>query len=277
MLPYLSVLMPSILGIKFLHAFTDMDSMVSMQYFSRSANFLRFNRKQNIYKRHVQSSDGRLKAKVEGIADKSFFGMTSLISSEQLRMRDCALSDKCCLRKNLFIRHFESSSSRGRIILPACALLSLKRKVKSLPTLSRYQRWKDMAVGRLLKNTTISLVKLRTIYRNMQAKQKQKRRKIVVKRCWWGLGLRCLLVVGLCLFLQIPMGNCLAPTGSQALDCFDAVNYYKGTEGLKGRALKLKLHKIVDGHLALSYAQVWDALKILDAADETSLGIPSKV
>ena len=41
-------------------------------------------------------------------------------------------------------------------------------------------------------------------------------------------------------------------------------NYYDGTAGLSGNALKSKLHTIIDDHTELSYSQVWDALRHTD-------------
>ncbi len=40
--------------------------------------------------------------------------------------------------------------------------------------------------------------------------------------------------------------------------------YYDAVEGLSGAALKDALHDIIDDHTRLSYAQVWDALKVTD-------------
>ncbi|XP_050921056.1 uncharacterized protein LOC127138619 isoform X1 [Lathyrus oleraceus] len=61
--------------------------------------------------------------------------------------------------------------------------------------------------------------------------------------------------------------------------CEDITNYYSPVKHLrlKGEALKRKLNSIIAPHRSLSYQEVWDALKILDAADidnpEASLGI----
>ncbi|CAK8564055.1 unnamed protein product [Lathyrus sativus] len=61
--------------------------------------------------------------------------------------------------------------------------------------------------------------------------------------------------------------------------CEDITNYYSPVKHLrlKGEALKRKLNSIIAPHHSLSYQEVWDALKILDAADidnpEASSGI----
>ncbi|KAI5382288.1 hypothetical protein KIW84_UN0031 [Lathyrus oleraceus] len=61
--------------------------------------------------------------------------------------------------------------------------------------------------------------------------------------------------------------------------CEDITNYYSPVKHLrlKGEALKRKLNSIIAPHHSLSYQEVWDALKILDAADidnpEVSSGI----
>ncbi|KAJ1433412.1 Endonuclease I [Sesbania bispinosa] len=61
--------------------------------------------------------------------------------------------------------------------------------------------------------------------------------------------------------------------------CEDITNYYSPLKHLrlKGEALKRKLNSIIAPHHSLSYQEVWDALKVLDAADidkpEASSGI----
>ncbi|XP_021723439.1 uncharacterized protein LOC110690861 isoform X1 [Chenopodium quinoa] len=59
--------------------------------------------------------------------------------------------------------------------------------------------------------------------------------------------------------------------------CEDVKTYYSSIGHLKGKALSRKLNSIIAGHHSLSYKEVWDALKILDAADidkpEASSGI----
>jgi len=55
-----------------------------------------------------------------------------------------------------------------------------------------------------------------------------------------------LLLLPFCIFAQIPPG------------------YYDDAQGLSGEALKTELHNIIDGHTALSYTAVEDALKALD-------------
>lgn len=64
---------------------------------------------------------------------------------------------------------------------------------------------------------------------------------------------------------------------SLSYDCEDVSSYYAQVEHLEGEALKKKLNSIISEHRSLSYKEVWNALKILDAADvdnpEASLGI----
>lgn len=53
----------------------------------------------------------------------------------------------------------------------------------------------------------------------------------------------------------------------EASECDNVSQYYNQASGLKGEELKAKLHELVAEHKRLSYAEVWNALKILDAAD----------
>ncbi|KAI4335312.1 hypothetical protein L6164_013971 [Bauhinia variegata] len=57
------------------------------------------------------------------------------------------------------------------------------------------------------------------------------------------------------------------PTPPSAFACEDISSYYAHVENLRGGALKKKLNSIVAPHHSLSYKEVWNALKILDAAD----------
>eukprot|EP00899_Mesostigma_viride_P021847 jgi/Mesvir1/29664/Mv21505-RA.1 len=50
--------------------------------------------------------------------------------------------------------------------------------------------------------------------------------------------------------------------------CENVAEYYSTVKDLKGRALKDRLHEVIANHKIYTYEQVWDALKILDAADE---------
>ncbi|MQL99493.1 hypothetical protein Taro_032230 [Colocasia esculenta] len=52
-----------------------------------------------------------------------------------------------------------------------------------------------------------------------------------------------------------------------SLPCVDVAGYYSGVDGLEGVALMRRLGDIVSVHRSLAYKEVWDALKILDAAD----------
>ncbi|KAL6194563.1 hypothetical protein ACLB2K_035645 [Fragaria x ananassa] len=59
--------------------------------------------------------------------------------------------------------------------------------------------------------------------------------------------------------------------------CEDVNNYYANVEHLEGKLLKKRLNSIIGKHQSLSYREVWNALKILDASDvdnpEASSGI----
>ncbi|XP_068327500.1 uncharacterized protein [Pyrus communis] len=67
------------------------------------------------------------------------------------------------------------------------------------------------------------------------------------------------------------------PSPSFMYGCEDVSNYYDSVENLEGKSLKKKLNSIISRHQSLSYREVWNALKILDASDvdnpEASLGI----
>ncbi|KAK9275119.1 hypothetical protein L1049_022378 [Liquidambar formosana] len=67
------------------------------------------------------------------------------------------------------------------------------------------------------------------------------------------------------------------PSSPLTYACEDVDNYYHRVEHFKGEPLKRKLNSIIAKHRSLSYKEVWDALKILDAADvdkpEASSGI----
>ncbi len=47
---------------------------------------------------------------------------------------------------------------------------------------------------------------------------------------------------------------------TSSVAAYDYETYYSGAIGLSGDELKLALHDIIDGHIALSYSEVWDAL-----------------
>ncbi|GAB4853552.1 hypothetical protein Ancab_017743 [Ancistrocladus abbreviatus] len=73
-----------------------------------------------------------------------------------------------------------------------------------------------------------------------------------------------------------PMVHAKSPV-SITYPCEEVESYYAGAGRLKGEALRKELNSIIAGHQSLSYKEVWDALKILDAADvdkpEASAGI----
>ena len=45
-------------------------------------------------------------------------------------------------------------------------------------------------------------------------------------------------------------------SATASFPCQDVATYYKGTEGLRGEALKSRVHDIIAGHKSFSYAQV---------------------
>ncbi|KAK1391634.1 Extracellular ribonuclease [Heracleum sosnowskyi] len=49
--------------------------------------------------------------------------------------------------------------------------------------------------------------------------------------------------------------------------CENVESYYAGVQHLRGDKLKKKLNTIISEHQSLPYTKVWDAIKILDAAD----------
>ncbi|KAG9456372.1 hypothetical protein H6P81_000880 [Aristolochia fimbriata] len=57
------------------------------------------------------------------------------------------------------------------------------------------------------------------------------------------------------------------PATLSSYPCEDVSHYYSYVENEKGILLMKKLNYIVSGHRSLPYKKVWDALKILDAAD----------
>ncbi|CAN6231590.1 unnamed protein product [Urochloa humidicola] len=57
------------------------------------------------------------------------------------------------------------------------------------------------------------------------------------------------------------------PLNAAAYPCEDVKRYYAGLDGLAGDELRTKLAAVVSPHAALQYKDVWEALKILDAAD----------
>ncbi|RLN07610.1 hypothetical protein C2845_PM11G03800 [Panicum miliaceum] len=58
-----------------------------------------------------------------------------------------------------------------------------------------------------------------------------------------------------------------SPLDATAYPCEDVRRYYAGLDGLAGDELRAKLAAVVSPHAALRYKDVWEALKILDAAD----------
>nr|PNR30873.1 hypothetical protein PHYPA_027189 [Physcomitrium patens] len=83
--------------------------------------------------------------------------------------------------------------------------------------------------------------------------------------CWrWMLSVAVAISIN---FIPWSSSIALAQTEVVASGCDNVTQYYSQASGLQGEKLKAKLHEIVAGHKRLTYAQVWNALKILDAAD----------
>ncbi|XP_048562157.1 extracellular ribonuclease-like isoform X3 [Triticum urartu] len=96
------------------------------------------------------------------------------------------------------------------------------------------------------------------------------------RRPWVPRCLRALAAAGAALALVLcppdiipahasSMGERLKP--STPYPCEDVRRYYEGMEGLSGDVLMAKLGAVVSPHASLRYKDVWEALKILDAAD----------
>lgn len=83
--------------------------------------------------------------------------------------------------------------------------------------------------------------------------------------------LQSLLLVTVACFLAIFDGHAMAAAMSQhsksGYSCANVSHYYEGVDGLEGEQLRKKVFKIIRNHHIIPYGQVWDALKLLDAAD----------
>ncbi|XP_057763574.1 uncharacterized protein LOC130984509 [Arachis stenosperma] len=92
---------------------------------------------------------------------------------------------------------------------------------------------------------------------------------------WWRWFSR--LVSFYLLSLNLVAAPSAYPASSTSYACEHIDAYYYPVMHLRGELLKKKLNSIVAPHHSLSYQEVWDALKILDAADidnpEASSGI----
>ncbi|KAL9681432.1 hypothetical protein QQ045_013215 [Rhodiola kirilowii] len=85
------------------------------------------------------------------------------------------------------------------------------------------------------------------------------------------------VVVYFCCVALVAEAHEYHPPSSSKYACEDVNYYYADLDHSKGEALKRKLSSIISNHKSLSYREVWDALKILDAAEvdepEASAGI----
>ncbi|XP_052179803.1 uncharacterized protein LOC127793065 isoform X2 [Diospyros lotus] len=86
-------------------------------------------------------------------------------------------------------------------------------------------------------------------------------------RCFivpWSWTSRVISIYLLCLNFVVEVHDTYASSG---YDCENVQKYYAGMEHLRGEALKRRLNFTIARHQSLPYKKVWDALKILDAAD----------
>ncbi|OIW18713.1 hypothetical protein TanjilG_13465 [Lupinus angustifolius] len=81
---------------------------------------------------------------------------------------------------------------------------------------------------------------------------------------WWRLLSRLISLYLLSLNLVASASDYSSPS---TYLCEDISYYYSPVKHLRGEALKKKLNSIIYPHYSLSYKKVWNALKILDAAD----------
>ncbi|KAE9602455.1 putative endonuclease I [Lupinus albus] len=81
---------------------------------------------------------------------------------------------------------------------------------------------------------------------------------------WWRLLSRLISLYLLSLNLVASASDYSSPSSYL---CEDISYYYSPVKHLRGETLKKKLNSIIYPHYSLSYNKVWDALKILDAAD----------
>ncbi|KAF9616290.1 hypothetical protein IFM89_029066 [Coptis chinensis] len=58
------------------------------------------------------------------------------------------------------------------------------------------------------------------------------------------------------------------PYLSFGFPCEDVSHYYTSADHMEGEDLKKELNSIISPHHSLSYKQVWEAIKVLDAADD---------
>uniref|UniRef100_A0A7N0VHA6 Uncharacterized protein n=1 Tax=Kalanchoe fedtschenkoi TaxID=63787 RepID=A0A7N0VHA6_KALFE len=83
----------------------------------------------------------------------------------------------------------------------------------------------------------------------------------------WRWASRAIFIYFCCLTLAAEAHEYHPPPPPPMYACEDVSYYYAPLDSSKGQALKRKLHSIISNHKSLSYREVWDALKILDAAD----------
>jgi endonuclease I len=71
----------------------------------------------------------------------------------------------------------------------------------------------------------------------------------------------------LCCLNLVALAQDYPSLSTSSYGCEDVSSYYASVKGLEGKALKKKLHSVISKHQSLSYKEVWDALKFLDATN----------
>ena len=82
----------------------------------------------------------------------------------------------------------------------------------------------------------------------------------------WGMS-KIISIYLLCCLNLVALAQDYPSLSTSSYGCEDVSSYYASVKGLKGKALKKKLHSVISKHQSLSYKEVWDALKFLDAAN----------
>ena len=82
----------------------------------------------------------------------------------------------------------------------------------------------------------------------------------------WGVS-KVISIYLLCCLNLVALAQDYPSLSTSSYECEDVSSYYASVKGLEGKALKKKLHSVISKHQSLSYKEVWDALKFLDATN----------
>ncbi|KAL9372254.1 hypothetical protein Peur_034498 [Populus x canadensis] len=82
----------------------------------------------------------------------------------------------------------------------------------------------------------------------------------------WGVS-KVISIYLLCCLNLVALAQDYPSLSTSSYGCEDVSSYYASVKGLEGKALKKKLHSVISKHQSLSYKEVWDALKFLDATN----------